>query len=277
MRQLIDKKQVTANRARARRSNVAGADFLLRRALDELADRIATTHFSFAAGLALGPFAAETAAVMEATGKVGHVRQIDFDDDEVLAVEVGACDLVVHLLDLHQINDVPGALIQMRRALRPDGLFLACIPAAGTLAELRESLLAAEAALSGGANARILPLMDVRDAGALLQRTGFALPVTDADGVTVRYDTAFDLMRDLRAMGATNVLVGRRQAPTARQVMFEAARRYAQGHGDEDGRIGATFNFVWMSGWAPAPSQPKPLKPGSATHSLAQVLKSKTK
>lgn len=273
MRSIIDKKQAAANLARAERMAVEGADFLLVRALDELADRLALATRTFERALALGPFAGRTAEILTRSGKVGEVVAAAFDEAETLSVAAGDADLAVSLLDLHQFNDVPGALIQIRRALRPDGLFLACVPSSGTLEELRASLVDAETRLRGGVAPRILPFMDVRDAGALLQRAGFALPVADHDSVIVRYATALDLMRDLRAMGATNTMSGRPREMAQRALLMETAGTYAERFADADGRVRATFAFVWMSGWAPDESQPKPLQPGSATHSLADALK----
>lgn len=275
MRAIIDQKQRTANQARAARLTVAGADFLLVRALDELVDRIAVTTRTFDRALAIGPHADRIAKTLAATGKTASVDQAVFDGDETLDVPEAGADLAVSLLDLHEMNDVPGALVQIRRALRPDGLLLACVPSSGTLGELRECLTEAETTVSGGAAPRILPFMDVRDGGGLLQRAGFALPVADHDTVTARYDSALDLMRDLRAMGATNALVARPRHFTPRAVLFETVRLYAERHADADGRVRATFSFVWMSGWVPDASQPKPLEPGSATHSLAEALRSK--
>ena len=187
-------------------------------------------------------------------------------------LDPASIDIAVSLLSLQDENDIPGMLIQIRRALKPDGLFLGAMAGAGTLAELRESLLAAEAELSGGASPRVLPFADVREVGALLQRAGFALPVTDVETVTVRYATMFDLMADLRAMGATNPLSGRSRRPATREFFARAAQIYAERFSDPDGRIRATFSFIWMSGWAPDASQQKPLKPGSAEVSLARIL-----
>lgn len=275
MRAIIDQKQRAANHARAVRLGLTGADFLLVRALDELADRIALITRTFDRALAIGPHADRVAETLAATGKTGSVDRAVFDGNETLNVPAASADLAVSMLDLHETNDVPGALVQIRQALRPDGLLLACVPSSGTLAELRECLTEAETAVAGGAAPRIVPFMDVRDAGGLLQRAGFALPVADHDAVAVRYDSAFHLMRDLRAMGATNSLVARPRHFTRRTVLFEAVRLYAARHADADGRVRATFSFVWMSGWVPDASQPKPLKPGSATHSLAEALKAK--
>lgn len=273
MRAIIDKRQVAANRKRAECIGAADADFLLVRALDELADRIAATTRRFESAVAVGWHGERMADCLAATGRVDRCVLADFDPDERLDVAPGTADLVVSLMGLHEVDDVPGALIQMRRSLRPDGLLLACVPSSGTLTELRDSLVEAEAAVSGGIAPRVLPFMDVREAGALLQRAGFALPVADQEAVTVRYDTAFDLMRDLRAMGATNTLLARSRIPARRALFAAAAQNYSNNHSDADGRIRATFAFVWLSGWAPAASQPKPLQPGSARHSLAAALK----
>jgi hypothetical protein len=184
-------------------------------------------------------------------------------------------DLAVSLLALQDANDIPGMLAQIRRALKADGLFMGAMAGAGTLSELRESLLAAETELYGGASPRVIPFTDVRDAGALLQLAGFALPVADVDTVTVRYDTMFDLMADLRAMGATSALVDRSRRPATRRFFQRAAEIYAERFSDADRRIRATFSIVWLAGWAPDASQQKPLKPGSAQVSLAKILEEK--
>ena len=186
--------------------------------------------------------------------------------------EPESLDLVVSLLSLQAMNDIPGMLVQIRRALRPDGLFLGAFAGAGTLAELRECLLAAETELHGGASPRVTPFTDVRDAGALLQRAGFALPVADVETVTVRYDDMFGLMADLRAMGETSALADRSRRPGTRDLFARAAEIYAERFVDADGRVRASFSIVWLSGWAPDASQQKPLKPGSAKVSLKTIL-----
>jgi hypothetical protein len=168
---------------------------------------------------------------------------------------------------------LPGVLAQIRRALRPDGLLLAAMTGGETLTELRQAFAQAEAECEGGVSPHVAPTADLRDLGALLQRAGFALPVTDVDRVVVRYDSAFALMQDLRKMGATNVLVERRRKPMRRATMLRMAQFYAERFADPDGRIRATFEIVWLSGWAPHASQQQPLKPGSATASLAEAVK----
>jgi hypothetical protein len=184
----------------------------------------------------------------------------------------GARDLAVSLFAMQSVNDLPGFLIQARHALAPDGLFLGCLLGAGTLSELRDVLLETEAALLGGASPRVAPFADVRDMGALLQRAGYALPVADAETLTLRYDSLFGLIADLRAFGWTNPLIARARKPLTRAFWAQAAALYAERFADGDGRIRASFNIVWVSGWAPAPTQPKPLRPGSATISLKDVL-----
>jgi SAM-dependent methyltransferase len=193
-------------------------------------------------------------------------------DEEALPFRDGAFDLVVSALALQFVNDLPGALVQIRRALKPDGLFLAAMIGGETLIELRQAFAAAESDIEGGASPRVAPFADLRDLGALLQRVGFALPVADSDRVTVRYDSVFALMHDLRRMGATNALVDRRRAPLKRATLLRMAEIYAARFADNDGRIRATFEIVWLSGWAPHPSQQQPLRPGSAKARLADAL-----
>ncbi|WP_245426597.1 SAM-dependent methyltransferase [Mesorhizobium sp. YM1C-6-2] len=275
---LVDRKRRAVARA------VAGADFLMERAAEDLAERLATVGRRFEKAAALFCVTAAARDAVLASGKADEAVRIEADaaflgGGEGIVATPGhvplapaSIGLAVSLLSLQDENDIPGMLVQIRRALKPDGLFLGAMAGAGTLAELRESLLAAEAELSGGASPRVLPFADVREVGALLQRAGFALPVTDVETVTVRYATMFDLIRDLRAMGATNVLSGRSRKPTSREFFARAAAIYADRFSDPDGRVRATFSFIWMSGWAPDASQQKPLRPGSAQVSLAEAL-----
>jgi SAM-dependent methyltransferase len=193
-------------------------------------------------------------------------------DEEALPFGDGSLDLVVSGLALQFVNDLPGTLVQVRRALKPDGLFLAALIGGETLTELRQSFAAAESEVEGGLSPRVAPFADVRDLGGLLQRAGFALPVTDVDRVTVRYGTPLALMHDLRRMGATNVLVERRRQVLRRATLMRMLEIYASRFADADGRIRATFEIVWLSGWAPHDSQQKPLKPGSAQRRLAEAL-----
>jgi SAM-dependent methyltransferase len=189
-------------------------------------------------------------------------------DDEVLDLAPAAHDLVIHALALHWANDPVGQLIQCARALRPDGLLIAALFGGRTLQELRVHLAGAEAAVTQGLSPRVLPMGDIRDLGALLQRAGLSLPVADSFTQTVAYRDAWHLMRDLRAMGEGNALAASLRRPTRRAVLAEAAARYAAGQE----RITATFEIVFLTGWTPHESQQKPLRPGSATHSLAEAL-----
>ena len=193
-------------------------------------------------------------------------------DEEALPFRDGSLDLVVSALALQFLNDLPGALIQIRRALKPDGLFLAALLGGDTLTELRQSFAAAEAEIEGGVSPRVAPFADVREMGALLQRAGFALPVTDVERLTVRYSSPFFLMGELRRMGATNVLIERRRALLRRDTLKRMAQIYAERFSDPDGRVRATFELIWLSGWAPHESQQKPLRPGSAQTRLADAL-----
>ena len=265
------------------------ATFLMERAAEELGERLTTVERRFAEWAAIHCLTPHAALAMRDSGRAGDVMRIEPDpvfleggagfvsDGEHLPLEPESLDLAVSLLALHEINDLPGALIQIRRALRPDGLFLAAFAGAGTLEELRHCLLVAETEITGGASPRVLPFADVRAAGALLQRAGFALPVADIETITVRYSDMFALLRDLRQMGATNTLFGRLKRPTRRQVFLRAADLYAERFADPDGRLRATFSLIWLSGWAPDASQQKPARPGSATMPLAQALKEQDK
>jgi SAM-dependent methyltransferase len=259
------------------------AEFLLMRAADDLAERLEAVTRPFAVAVDLGtptplgrealrrhPLVARAlrAAPREAGGAVDVVL-----DEEALPFAPASLNLVTSLLALQDINDLPGALVQLRRALAPDGLLCACLLGGQSLTELRQSFMAAESELEGGASPRVAPFVDVRDAGALLQRAGFALPVADSDTVTVRYGHPLGLMRDLRAMGLSNSLLARRRAPLRRTTLLRVCQIYAERFSDPDGKVRATFELVWLSGWVPHESQQKPLKPGSAKARLADALK----
>jgi SAM-dependent methyltransferase len=193
-------------------------------------------------------------------------------NEEALPFADASLDLVVSALALQTVNDLPGTLVQIRRALKPDGLLLAALLGGDTLRELRQSFAAAESEIEGGVSPRVAPFADVREIGALLQRAGFALPVTDVDRVTVRYASVLALMHDLRRMGATNVLTERRRTPLRRATLARMAEIYQRNFSDPDGRLRATFDIVWLSGWAPDASQQQPLRPGSARTRLADAL-----
>ncbi|MBE7185938.1 MAG: methyltransferase domain-containing protein [Methylobacterium mesophilicum] len=283
METVFDLDALQSRKRRALKQAVPGADFLMVHAAEELGDRLATVSRRFERAATVFCNTPHAARALRESGKVDEVIRVEADEallggepgivatPETVPLEPASLDLAVSLLSLHEVNDLPGLLVQIRRALKPDGLFLACMAGAGTLSELRESLLAAESEV-GGASPRVSPFVEVRDAGGLLQRAGFALPVTDADTLTVRYDSLLSLAADLRAMGSTNALAQRSRRSMPRALLFRAARIYAERFADPDGRVRASFTLLWMSGWAPAASQPKPLKPGSATVSLADAL-----
>jgi SAM-dependent methyltransferase len=289
MEQVFDSALLVERKKRALGAGAADADFLMRRVAEDLGERLSTVGRDFAEAVALfcqTPAAAET---LSQSGKVANVRRVETDAallggaegivaaPETVSLPPESVDLAVSLLSLHAVNDIPGMLVQIRRALRPDGLFLGALAGSGTLAELREALLLAETELFGGASPRVAPFLDVRDAGGLLQRAGFALPVADTETVRVRYGSMFELMRDLRAMGETSVLAARPRQPVPPRFFARAAEIYAERHAEADGRIPTTFQIVWLSGWAPHASQQKPLRPGSATARLADALASARK
>jgi SAM-dependent methyltransferase len=267
-------------RSRLRRA-LAGdyPDFLLQRVAGDLEERLGAVLRQFAVAADLGTPLPILDPLLQ--GKVGRLwRLVEAEgrpgdilgDLERLPFAPGSLDLAVSLLALQSVNDLPGTLVQIKRALRPDGLFVACLLGGRTLQELRQALLEAESETSGGVSPRVAPFADLRDLGGLLQRAGFALPVIDSELVTVRYGDAFGLMRDLRAMGWSNALLARRKTPLRREALLRAASIYAERFADPDGRVRATFECVWLSGWAPHESQQKPLKPGSAKARLADAL-----
>src|SRR4051812_39134433 len=263
-------------RARRHRALQLGAEtFLLDRVAEDMAERLQAVLRTFLAGADVGTPGDQVRLAL--VSQAGALSPVDLPDveSEGLALQPQSLDLAVSALALHFVNDLPGVLAQIRRALKPDGLLLAAMLGGDTLTELRQAFAAAEAELEGGISPRVAPFADLRDVGALLQRAGFALPVTDVDRVMVRYDHAFALMRDLRRMGATNVLVERRRTPTRRATMLRMAQIYGERFADPDGRIRATFDVIWLSGWAPHESQPKPLRPGSAKASLEAAVKGK--
>jgi SAM-dependent methyltransferase len=255
-----------------RASRQGAAPFLLARVAEDMAERQQAVLRKFSDGIDLGTPGDQVRAVL--AGSVGRLREVALpvSDSEPLALVPASVDLVVSALALQFVNDLPGVLAQIRRSLKADGLFLAAMIGGETLTELRQSFAAAEAEVEGGVSPRVAPFADLRDLGALLQRAGFALPVTDVDRIVVRYDNAFALMQDLRRMGATNILNERRRTPSRRATFLKMVQIYAEQFSDPDGRIRATFDVVWLSGWAPHESQQKPLKPGSAKMSLADAV-----
>src|SRR6266536_2140805 len=265
---LFDRALLSMRLNRARRDPVT---FLLDRVIEDMEERLqaVTRNFSDAADI----WTPDASLREPLRGRVDAITHIAPDDSEMLPLQPESLDLAVSALAFQFVNDLPGVLAQIRRALKPDGLLLAAMIGGDTLTELRQSFAAAEAECEGGMSPRVAPFADLRDIGSLLQRAGFALPVTDVDRVVVRYDNAFALMRDLRRMGATNILRERRRTPTRRTTLLRMAQVYSERFADPDGRIRATFDLLWLSGWAPHESQPKPLKPGSAKASLEAAVK----
>jgi SAM-dependent methyltransferase len=266
---LFDRKLLLARQARARK--LGAAAFLLDRVGEDMDERLRAVLRDFSA---VADMWTPGELLQDRFKSVAHIR-LDDSLEETLPLKPESLDLVVSALALQFVNDLPGVLAQIRRALKPDGLLLAAMIGGDTLTELRQAFAAAEAECEGGVSPRVAPFADLRDVGGLLQRAGLALPVTDLDRVVVRYDSAFALMTDLRRMGATNILFERRRAPTRRATLLRMAQIYAERFADPDGRIRATFDVIWLSGWAPHESQPKPLKPGSATASLEAAVKRK--
>jgi SAM-dependent methyltransferase len=282
------------HRARLERAaaRLGEADFLRARAAGDAVERLLAVTRSFPLALELGARRGEFARALGAAApsKIGTLIESDLSfrmlgrpsgarpgpravlDEERLPMAEGALDLVLSLLSLHWTNDLVGTLIQIRRALKPDGLFLGAVLGGATLFELRQALLEADAEADGGAGPRVSPFLDAFDGAALLQRAGFALPVADLDRVTVRYAHPLGLLRDLRAMGETGVLLERSRRPLSRARIARMSALYRERFGLPDGRIPATFDIISLSGWAPAETQPKPLAPGSARVSLKDAL-----
>jgi SAM-dependent methyltransferase len=265
-------------RVRLRRAeNQDAATFLLDRVAEDMAERLHAVLREFKSGADIGTWGDQVRDAL--AGRVGELARVDLPDSETepLPLAPESIDLAVSALAFQFVNDLPGVLAQIRRALKPDGLLLAAMIGGDTLTELRQSFAAAEAELESGISPRVAPFADLRDIGALLQRAGFALPVTDVDRIVVRYDGALALILDLRRMGATNVLVERRRVPTRRATLLRMAQIYGERFADPDGRIRATFDVIWLSGWAPHESQQQPLQPGSAKASLAEAVNKSAK
>ncbi len=268
---LFDRPLLRVRQQRARRSGPA--TFLLDRVAEDGAERLQAVLRKFQSAADIGTPGDQFRHAL--AGRFGELARIDLPDieSEPLALQPEQLDLAVSALAFQFVNDLPGVLAQIRRALKPDGFLLAAMLGGDTLTELRQSFAVAEAELEGGVSPRVVPFADLRDVGSLLQRAKFALPVTDVDRIVVRYASAFALMADLRRMGATNVLVERRRIPSRRATLLRMAQVYGERFADSDGRIRATFDVIWLSGWAPHESQQKPLKPGSAKASLAEAVK----
>jgi SAM-dependent methyltransferase len=292
---IFDRSLLLWRRRRAMR--LGPVTFLLDRVAEDMADRLKAVLRRFDTAVDLGTPAESVRSALVTGGSIGTVVAVDpliaiigsiaiagpSDSGDAAALQVAAdaealpfadasLDLVVSGLVLQAVNDLPGVLAQVRRALKPDGLILAALFGSGTLAELRQCLARAESELEGGASPRVAPFPDLRDMGALLQRAGFALPVVDMERITVRYASPFALMADLRRMGATNPLIERRRVPLRRATLARAMELYASDFADPDGKVRASFEILWLSGWSPHESQQRPLRPGSAKARLADAL-----
>jgi SAM-dependent methyltransferase len=285
---IFDRRLVRLHRDRAA-AGLSAHDFLFREVAERLADRLDDVTRKFPRALDLGCHGGEVAAVLGSRGGIETLVQCDLSptmarraaangsptlaaDEELLPFAPQSFDLVISNLSLHWVNDLPGCLLQIRRCLKPDGLFLATMLGGDTLAELRQALMAAELAGTGGAGPRVSPFADLRDAGSLLQRAGFALPVADVETLTVTYSDMLRLMADLRGMGETNLLLRRLKRPTRRNVFARAAALYQQRHGLADGRIPATFRLLFLTGWSPHESQQQPARRGSGKTSFVSLF-----
>ena len=282
---IFDRALLTRRRDRAA-AKATAPDFLLDRTAADLVDRLALIKRQFPTVVNLGAHNGLLGRRLRRLPGVDMVIDTDLSprmlalcegprvlaDEELLPFRTGSIDLVVSALSLHLVNDLPGTLVQIRHALKPDGLLLAAVPGGETLTELRQAFLAAEAEIEGGASPRVAPFADVRDLGALLQRAGFALPVTDAETLRIGYSSPLDLMRELKAMGASNMLTARRRTPIRRATLVRACEVYLERFSRPDGRVTATFEIVTLTGWVPHESQQRPLPPGSAQTRLANAL-----
>lgn len=282
---VFDRATLRRRRERAARTWDRHA-FLKREIAGRLVDRLSDIRRTFPLALDLGSHGDEVAAALEGRGLVDHLVRADLGrgfarrargpavvaDEEFLPFAAGRFDLVLSAMDLHWVNDLPGTLIQVARVLRPDGLFLGAMLGGATLWQLRQALAAAESEIDGGLSPRVSPFADLRDAAGLLQRAGFALPVADSETIDVEYESALALMRDLSAMGESNLVVGRRRSITRRTTLLRAAEIYGERFARPSGRVTASFEVLYLHGWAPHESQPRALRPGSAAQRLADAL-----
>ncbi|MEE8246062.1 MAG: methyltransferase domain-containing protein [Alphaproteobacteria bacterium] len=282
---VFDRGAVRRHRERAS-PRFAGHRFLVAEVAERLADRLSDVTREFAAALDLGCHSGELSTALKGRGGIRRLVQADLSeamvrrasglrlvcDEELLPFAPASFDLILSVLSLHWVNDLPGALAQIARCLKPDGLFLAALLGGETLHELRQALITAELEEEGGASPRVSPFVELRDAGQLLQRAGLALPVVDSDTITVTYGDALELMAELRGMGESNAVLDRRHGLTRRATLLRAAELYRELYADGDGRLPATFQVLTLTAWAPHESQQKALAPGSARSLLAEAL-----
>lgn len=285
---VFDRRRHARRRSRAS-GDYGGYSFLKQRVAKDFAERLLAINRRFPRVLDIGAQDGTVSAAIAAASDDRELFHCDLSpafcqpplgiccDEELLPFADSSFDLALSALSLHWVNDLPGALVQIQRALKPDGLLMAALPGAGTLAELRQSLLRAESEVRGGAVMRVSPFLDVIDGAQLLQRAGFAMPVADTDTVTVRYDSMINLLADLRGMGETSAFADRSGPPLTRSILMRAAEIYAEQFSDPDGRVRATVEIVTLSGWSPGAGQPVPKRPGSATARLADALGVKEK
>ena len=275
---VFDRNLLRRRRDRAAR-NIGQHDFLFAEVAEQLADRLSIIKKEFPLMVRLGgapsvPF--EKRAGTEQIIRMDTSILMNPDivaDEEFLPFRAASIDAVVSNLNLHWVNDLPGVLLQIRQALKPDGLFLGALLGNESLKELLQCLMEAELAVTGGASPRVSPFADSHDIGALMQRAGFALPVVDSDKIVVQYSNPLKLMQDLRGMGASIATYNRLMKPTRRDVIMKAAQLYHEKFADKDGYVPATFHVIYTIGWAPHVSQQKPLQPGSARNKLADALR----
>lgn len=289
---LFDRARVAQNRDRAS-FDYRDYAFLKGRESTQLLERLEDSPRKFAHALDLWAHDGQASEALQQSGNVDHITALEPSPlmverlranqlealratDEALPFEPATFDLVASVLSLHWINDLPGLLNQVRTVLKPDGLFLACLFGGGTLNELRTALIEAESEITGGISPRLSPLPTLQDMAGLLQRARFALPVADIERVTVRYEHPMKLLQDLKGMGEQAAFAprdGQIRRPLSRRILARMSEIYADRFSDSDGRVRASFDVVWLSGWAPAANQPKPLKPGSGKFSLADAVK----
>lgn len=288
MNAVFDRSLLRLHRDRAA-ADILQYDFLFREVAERLLDRLTIVRKDFPVILDLGGGHGVLSEKLRQRSGTEYVVTSDLSpamvkqssgpalvaDEEYLPFANGSLDAVISNLALHWTNDLPGALTQVFRALKPDGLFLAAVMGGQSLKELRDSLMTAELKVTGGVSPRVSPLIDLRDMGALLQRAGFALPVVDGEIITADYSHPLKLMHDLRGMAASNAVLQRLRIPTRRAVIMEAARLYQEKYGDKAGRVPATFEIIYAIGWVPHASQQQPLQPGSAKLRLATALGAK--
>lgn len=285
--EVFDRSLLRRRRDRAAK-DIARFDFLFAEVAGRLVERLEIIKKAFPLVVDLGCASGVLSGLVRQRRGTEHVISVDMSfgmahrsgfpavvaDEEFLPFKESSLDAVVSNLSLHWVNDLPGALLQVKQALKPDGLFLAALLGGESLKELRQCLMEAELGVTGGASPRVSPFIDLRDMGALLQRAGFALPVVDSDIITVHYSSPLKLMQDLRGMGAANATYNRLMKPTRRRVLLEAVRLYHEKFADAEGRVPATFQVIYAIGWSPHESQQQPLKPGSAKNKLANALQS---